>query len=217
MTEQVRTEQNGSAGPVQSEPTASQFPVSAAFLFALQGIRLRLGRMVLVFMGISLAMAFTGALLATDVLYRYIPAGAGGPQQSASSFRWMWVAVALLISTSGTLNAILMSVTERIKEIGTLKCLGARSIHIVEIFVFESGLLGLLGGLVGGIVGYLFAVFSFAVNISSRYLSAEAVMQASQVILVCLGISVALALLASVIPVMVAARIEPASAMRYEV
>lgn len=197
---------------------SSQFPISAAFLFALQGIRLRLGRMVLVFMGISLSMAFTGSLLATDVLYRQLPVEAAGANQaSATAFRWMWVAVALLISTSGTLNAILMSVTERIKEIGTLKCLGAKNIHIVEIFFFESALLGFLGGLTGGVVGYLFAVLTFAINISSRYLSAEVLLQASQVILWCLGISMTLALLASIIPVLVAARIEPASAMRYEV
>lgn len=198
-------------------PQESQFPVSAAFLFALQGIRLRLGRMMLVFLGICLAMAFTGALLVTDVLYRHIPPGAAQGQQDASAFRWMWVAVALLISTSGTLNAILMSVTERIKEIGTLKCLGAKSIHIVEIFIFESVLLGLLGGLAGGVIGYLFAIASFAFSIGSRYLSGEGLAQGSWMILVCVGISTVLALLASVIPVLVAARIEPASAMRYEV
>jgi putative ABC transport system permease protein len=205
------------SSPAATERASSQFPVSAAFLFAIQGIRLRLGRMLVVFLGISLAMAFTGALLATDVLYRYIPAQGEAGRQTASGFRWMWVAVALLISTSGTLNAILMSVTERIKEIGTLKCLGAKSIHVVEIFVFESVLLGLLGGLVGGVVGYLFALITFLLNIGVRYLSGEAALQAAQVIVVCLGVSTGLALLASIIPVLVAAKIEPASAMRYEV
>ena len=197
--------------------TSSQFPIGAAFLFAVQGIRLRLGRMLLVFLGISLAMAFMSALLATDVLYRFIPPKAIEGEQSAGAFRWMWVGVALLISSSGTLNAILMSVTERIKEIGTLKCLGAKNIHIIQIFVYESALLGLLGGLVGGSLGYLFAVGSFALSISSRYLCAEGLLQASKMILLCVGISTTLALLASVIPVLVAARIEPASAMRYEV
>lgn len=215
MTEQSRIASIGSLD--LSRHSGSQFPVSAAFLFALQGIRLRLGRMILVFMGISLAMAFTGALLATDVLYRFIPPEAIEGKQSAGAFRWMWVAVALLISTSGTLNAILMSVTERIKEIGTLKCLGAKSIHVIQIFVFESALLGLLGGLVGGVFGYGFAVVSFALNISSKYLSGEALLQAGKMVLLCVGVSMTLALLASIIPVLVAARIEPASAMRYEV
>lgn len=178
---------------------------------------MRLGRMVLVFFGISLAMAFTSALLTTDVLYRFIPPETLEGQQSASAFRWMWVGVALLISSSGTLNAILMSVTERIKEIGTLKCLGAKSVHIIQIFVFESALLGLLGGLVGGVLGYVFAVASFAMNISSRYLSAAALLHGAEMILVCVVVSMTLALLASIIPVLVAAKIEPASAMRYEV
>lgn len=215
MAEQSRLDSIGSLGP--NRHTSSQFPVAAAFLFALQGIRLRLGRMLLVFLGISLAMAFMSALLASDVLYRFIPPEAAEGQQSAGAFRWMWVGVALLISSSGTLNAILMSVTERIKEIGTLKCLGAKNIHIIQIFVYESALLGLLGGLVGGSLGYLFAVSSFVLSISSRYLSAEGLLQAGKMILLCVGISTTLALLASIIPVLVAARIEPASAMRYEV
>jgi len=174
--------------------------------------------MLLVFMGISLAMAFTGVLLVNGVLYRHFwmqQAEAQMPQ--AGAFQWMWVAVALLISTSGTLNAILMSVTERVKEIGTLKCLGARSVHIVEVFLFESSLLGLLGGLIGGVLGYLFAVANFAMSIGSSHLSGGALIESSRMILACVGISTALALLASVIPVLIAARIEPASAMRYEV
>jgi putative ABC transport system permease protein len=215
MAEPSKLDSIGSLKP--NGYTSSQFPMAAAFVFAMQGIRLRLGRMALVFLGICLAMAFMSALLTTDVLYRFIPAEAAEGKQSAGAFRWMWVGVALLISSSGTLNAILMSVTERIKEIGTLKCLGAKNIHIIQIFVYESALLGLLGGLVGGGLGYLFAVSSFVLNISSHYLSAAGLFQAAKVILLCAGISTTLALLASVIPVLVAARIEPASAMRYEV
>jgi len=196
----------------------SQFPLSAALAFSLQGIMLRIGRIFLVFAGISLAMAFTNALLVTDVLYRNIADSAtiaAGAQ--AGAFRWMWVGVALLISTAGTFNAILMSVTERVKEIGTLKCLGARNIHIVEIFLFESSLLGLLGGLAGGVLGWFFAVANFGMTVGMKYVTAEALLAGAKMILVCGGLSMVLSLLASVVPVLIAAKIEPASAMRYEV
>ncbi len=203
-----------------SHSQRSTFPLLQAFVFALQGIRLRLGRMLLVVAGVAVAIAFTNVLLTTNDLLDALP------QQSLADsvgmmrvpvFRWLWVGVALLICTAGTLNSIVMSVTERIKEIGTLKCLGSRNIHIVEIFLFESVLLGVLGGILGGLIGYGGALLNFAAAVGGKYLSGKMAAAASGNILVCIGISAGLALLASVIPVLMAAKVEPAAAMRYEV
>ncbi len=198
----------------------SQFPISQAMLFALQGIRLRIGRMLLVLAGVAVAIAFTNVLLTTNDLFDAMGATGMEAAQGLTRvpvFRWLWMAVALLICTTGTLNAIVMSVTERVKEIGTLKCLGSRNIHIVEIFLFESVLLGLLGGILGAVIGYLAALLNFGATVGWKYLTGEIALAAAENILVCIGISAALALLASVIPVLMAARIEPAAAMRYEV
>jgi len=198
----------------------SQFPISQAMLFALQGIRLRIGRMLLVLAGVAVAIAFTNVLLTTNDLFDAMGATGMEAAQGLTRvpvFRWLWMAVALLICTTGTLNAIVMSVTERVKEIGTLKCLGSRNIHIVEIFLFESVLLGILGGVLGAVIGYLAALVSFGTTVGWKYLTGEIALAAAGNILVCIGISAALALLASVIPVLMAARIEPAAAMRYEV
>jgi len=198
----------------------SHFPIHQAFLFALQGIRLRLGRMLLVLAGVSVAIAFTNVLLTTNELFDMLPPKAieGGQGLTGTAvFRWLWVGVALLICTTGTLNAIVMSVTERIKEIGTLKCLGSRNIHIVQIFLFESVLLGALGGVFGGILGYGAALLNFIAAVGVKYLTAEMAAAATDNIFICIGISAGLSLLASVIPVLMAAKVEPASAMRYEV
>ncbi|NIM05858.1 MAG: FtsX-like permease family protein, partial [Armatimonadetes bacterium] len=59
----------------------------------------------------------------------------------------------LLVATIGIINAMLMAVTERYKEIGTMKCLGALDSLIVRLFLLESGLLGMLGATLGLIVG----------------------------------------------------------------
>lgn len=198
----------------------SHFPMHQAFAFALQGIRLRLGRMLLVLLAVTIAIAFTNVLLTTNDLFDRLP-----PQVAKDSvgvtaapvFRWLWVGVALLISTAGTLNAIVMSVTERIKEIGTLKCLGSKNIHIVEIFLFESILLGVLGGILGGLLGYGAALLSFIFTVGSKYLTGDMVAAAAWRIPTCMAISAGLALLASVIPVLMAAKVEPAAAMRYDV
>ena len=197
----------------------SQFPVSEALLFALQGIRLRLGRMLLVLAGIAVSIAFTNVLFTSEVLYKSMEAKtatAAGMTQSAV-FRGLWIAVALLICTAGTLNAVVMSVTERVKEIGTLKCLGSRNIHIVQIFLFESMLLGVIGGTVGGALGYGVALLSFISSVGTGYLTGQAAWSAAVYIPICIGISAGLSLLASIIPVLMAAKVEPAAAMRYEV
>ena len=214
-----------------SDSGRSTFPIYQAFTFALQGIRLRLGRMLLVLAGVAVAIAFTNMLLTTNDLFDSLPdeamASATGMTR-VPIFRWLWVGVALLICTTGTLNAIVMSVTERIKEIGTLKCLGSRNIHIVEIFLFESVLLGVLGGLAGAVIGYGAGLLNFIATVGAKHLTAEMALGAKAnlfgwevnvvaCIFVCAGLSAALALLASVIPVLMAAKVEPAAAMRYEV
>lgn len=202
------------------EAQKSQFPISQVFLFALQGIRLRLGRMLLVLAGVAVAIAFTNVLLTSNYLFDAMDPEAAKAVSGLTRvpvFRWLWVGVALLICVTGTLNAIVMSVTERIKEIGTLKCLGSRNVHIVEIFLFESVLLGILGGILGGALGYGAALLNFMAAVGGKYLAAEMVAGASVNIPICIGISAALSLLASVVPVIMAARVEPAAAMRYEV
>ncbi|MHC4715507.1 MAG: ABC transporter permease [Planctomycetota bacterium] len=194
----------------------SQFPFSQAVLFALQGIRLRLGRMILVLIGVSLAIAFTNFLLSTSALFAKLAELTEGEAQGQSIqgvFLLLWTGVALLICVAGTVNAIVMSVTERIQEIGTLKCLGCRDFHVVEIFLIESVLLGVIGGIVGSLLGYAASVVNFAASLDAWGLKINVL----ALILVCMGISAFLSLLASVIPVFMAAKVEPAAAMRYAV
>jgi predicted lysophospholipase L1 biosynthesis ABC-type transport system permease subunit len=203
-----------------TEKGRSQFPLREAVAFAAQGIRMRLGRMLLVLAGVTVAIGFTGVLLTSNELYDALPADemeAAGGMTRIPVFRYLWIGVALLVCVTGTLNAIVMSVSERIKEIGTLKCLGSRDIHIVEIFLLEAALMGLVGGVVGGLAGYGVALLSFVGTVGGKYLTGAMALSASSNILLCMAISTVLALLASIIPVYIAAKVEPAAAMRYEV
>ncbi len=207
----------------------SQFPFSQAMLFAIQGIRLRLGRMILVLIAVALAIAFTNFLLSTSALFSKLAELTKDEAQGQSIqgvFLLLWTGVALLICVAGTLNAIVMSVTERIPEIGTLKCLGCRDFHVVEIFLIESVTLGVIGGVIGSVLGYVASVVNFATTAGTKYLTADVIFGASldagivkinilALMLVCMGISALLSLLASVIPVFMAAKVEPAAAMRY--
>jgi putative ABC transport system permease protein len=65
--------------------------------------------------------------------------------------------ISLLVGAIGIANTMYTSVLERTKEIGVMKAIGARNSDILLIFLFESGLLGLVGGVVGVLIGMLMA------------------------------------------------------------
>ena len=81
-------------------------------------------------------------------------------------FRYIWIVIiSLLVTVIGITNALLMSVTERFKEIGTMKCLGALSSFIRQLFIIESALIGVVGSILGVIVGALFPLIAFGFNL----------------------------------------------------
>jgi len=176
-----------------------------------------MGRMVIVIMGVSSAIAFLVVLLSLDAIMAVIGRKAGGTAGVAEMRRW-WFYVAVLISIAGITNAILMSVTERIKEIGTIRCLGAMSWHIVEIFLLEAMFLGLVGGLLGGLLGlvitYVYAILSYGWALVKDAFTLPIVLEQMGW---ALGLSMVLCVVSSIYPVYFAARLEPADAMRYEV
>ncbi len=60
----------------------------------------------------------------------------------------------LVVVLLGVVNAMLMSVLERVREIGTMLAVGMRRRHIVQLFLFEGVVLGLVGGVLGVLVGF---------------------------------------------------------------
>ena len=83
-------------------------------------------------------------------------------QARAEKFRnWWIVTISLLVTVFGVANALLMSVTERFREIGTMKCLGALSSFIRRLFLIESSLIGLAGSIVGVILGALLPLVAY--------------------------------------------------------
>ena len=73
--------------------------------------------------------------------------------------------ISLLVGGIGIMNIMFVSVTERTKEIGTMKAIGAKNADIMKIFIFESGIFGLVGGILGAIFGlFLSWIVSFIAN-----------------------------------------------------
>lgn len=80
-------------------------------------------------------------------------------------------AIALVIASLGIANALLAAVRERRREIGVLKAIGARDRDVQRVFLFEAGVLGLVGGAVGTAGGFATALGVSAVV--NRYLTAQ--------------------------------------------
>ena len=199
----------------------SSFPLSEALAFSFRSLMLRLGRMIVVLLGIAFAISFMTVLLSTgtimDGIQELAARSGSGSSQEASEFHKWWIVVAICIAAAGISNAVLMSVTERIKEIGTLKCMGARSLHIIEIFLFETLLLGTIGGLLGGVFGILITITFYGVKLGSDLWAVFGFLDGLKLTGISILISLAISLVSAVIPVVLAARIEPAEAMRYEI
>lgn len=194
------------------------FPLSKALAFSARSIRIRVGRMLVVLMGITSAIAFMIVLFSLHDIMKVIESETGGSGGGLGEMWIWWAVVAFLISITGITNAILMSVTERIKEIGTIRCLGAMSRHIIAIFLFEAMFLGLVGGFIGGILGLLFtytyAIINYGWKLVKGALTLEGVLWQ---IGLAVGLSMVLCVISAIYPVFFAARLEPADAMRYEV
>jgi putative ABC transport system permease protein len=118
-------------------------------------------------------------------------------------------AISLLVGGIGVMNIMLVSVTERIKEIGLRKALGATPRIILRQFLVEASTLGLVGGIAGASLGILGALVIPDFVSNTITISASATVGS---IVVAIGIGVA----AGVYPAFRAARLAPIEALRSE-
>jgi putative ABC transport system permease protein len=118
-------------------------------------------------------------------------------------------AIALLVGGVGVMNIMLVSVTERTKEIGLRKSVGALRRDISLQFLTEAMMLTALGGAAGVVLGILTSLL--VKSISS--LRTETPLWS---ILLGLGVSVSIGLFFGIYPAMKAARLNPIDALRYE-
>lgn len=136
-------------------------------------------------------------------------------------YRNAWIIViSLLVTVIGISNALLMSVTERFREIGTMKCLGALSAFIRQIFLFESCLIGAAGGLLGSLAGAVFSMLLYAFTFGFGLVGASLAGELGSLLLYSLfsfAAGVVLSILAAIYPAQVASRMVPANALRSNV
>jgi len=153
-----------------------------------------------------------GALLQT-----HGDADTGQSAARRTQTRWL-VALALLVAFVGILNAMLMSVTERFREIGTMKCLGALDEFIIKLFLLESLFQGIVGAAFGVVIGL--ALSLLATLLSYGTLAFQDFGATGLDILggagICLGVGIGLTIAGALYPAWQAARMQPIEAMRVE-
>ncbi|MHC4985881.1 MAG: ABC transporter permease, partial [Planctomycetota bacterium] len=126
------------------------------------------------------------------------------------------IGVSFIVCIVGIANAMLMSVTERFREIATMKCLGATDGFIMVNFILESCMQGVAGGIVGAILGFILGVGRSWASYGTIALTEMPVagVLASAGLAFVLG--VVISALAAVYPASAAARLAPMEAMRIE-
>jgi putative ABC transport system permease protein len=120
--------------------------------------------------------------------------------------------IALFIGGVGIMNMMLVSVSERVREIGIRKALGATPAHLSQQFLLESSLLSTAGGVVGVGLGFG-AVFGAGLVIRSS-LSGWLVVYSTPAVLLALGASVVTGVAFGWFPARQAARLDPVEAIR---
>ncbi len=186
-----------------------------AIQIAMNSLKIRFWRSMITGAGIFLGIAFL-CFSGSPILILYAQHKLG---VSADLNRQIWLVImALLVCTVGITNSMLMSVSERFREIGTMKCLGALNSLIVRLFLIEALFMGFVASSAGWVLGFLGLVLVRWATLG--WAEGVAAMGAFVVfgsLVACVVIGGLLTLIAALLPAQRAAQMPPAAALRTEV
>ncbi|HPC16768.1 MAG TPA: ABC transporter permease [Candidatus Hydrogenedentes bacterium] len=196
-----------------------RLPNREAFKIALRSVRIRLWRSCITMAGIVLTIAFLSSVLTSNIAAQALqPSGAQTIMETTGNrATQVWLAaISLLVCVVGITNAMLMSVTERYREIGTMKCLGALDWFVVKLFLIEAGVIGLLGSLLGAALGFMFSLLAWMAQYEHVF-SAMPWRAVFARLAMAVVVGAVLSVIGAIYPARRAGKMPPADAMRTEV
>ena len=216
-------------------------PMSKALEISLRSLKIRFGRSLITTSGIVLAIAFLMSVWSQNEIISSLrqankseinlelqkngvetltAEGAAVSEEAqarldeeSSKQTWL-ISLSLLVCVVGIANAMLMSVTERYREIGTMKCLGALDSFIIKLFLLESTFQGVAGTLAGIVVGLVMTMMLALIDYGMfvfQYFPTGGILRSALAAIVS---GTLLSLIGAMLPAYKAAKMEPVEAMR---
>ncbi|MBC8229152.1 ABC transporter permease [bacterium] len=204
-------------------------PFGEAVRISFQSLKIRFGRSIITTSGILLGIAFLVSVMVNSQITQEMQqamgqdaiddfASSGEEISEGISPQQIWlITMSLIVCVVGIANAMLMAVTERFREIGTMKCLGALNKFVVELFLLEAGFQGLSGAIIGALLGCLFTVLFNLKNYGLDLFWNFPLWQTLAIIGASCIVGMILAIVGAAGPAYQAAKMPPAEAMRVEV
>ena len=122
--------------------------------------------------------------------------------------------ISLVVGGIGIMNIMLVSVTERIREIGLRKAVGAKRRDILTQFLAEAGMLGLAGGALGVAIGWIIVKIMSVIATRAGFEFTPVIAAADVGLAV--GVAIAIGLITGLYPALRAARLDPIESLRHE-
>jgi len=200
---------------------------------AINSLRIRFLRSLITVFSLVLAIAFLAFTLTNTAiakeLYRlygdtalppllqagYLFDGAQSSIAAGAKDLWLMV-LSLLVCTVGIINAQLMSVTERFREIGIMKCLGALDSMVLRLFFIEALVVGVVGAGSGSLLGMLAAWGGAFFRFDGLDCTALALAPMLAATCRAWGIGIGLSILGVLYPALLAAKLQPVIVMKEE-
>ncbi len=173
---------------------------------SLSSLRLRFVRSLLTVLTIATSTAFMMYLLTM---------AQGGEETDRQSWVLM-MGLSLVVSAAGVLNTMLMSVTQRYREIGTMKCLGALDSFVLLSVLLEAGMLGLGGAMIGVVAGLLLSALLAMTDHGWAFAGFLRLGALPLKVLFVFFVGMALTTLGASLPAWIASKMPPMDAMRGE-
>ena len=216
-------------------------PMSKAAEIAFRSLKIRFGRSLITTSGVILAIAFLMSVWSSNAIVGSLrdvnkseinlllqkngietglaESGEASAEaqarmlEEASKQTWL-ISLSLLVCVVGIANAMLMSVTERFREIGTMKCLGALDSFIVKLFLLESTFQGIAGTTAGIIIGFALTFLLGLLDYGGYVLDYFPLSKIAESAGYALVVGTSLSLIGAMLPAYRAAKMEPVEAMR---